>query len=110
MRAAAVPHPCALEAQQLIDFVDDIPGARSAYAAAIRQHLMRAARALTRGWSAQNREEVVPRAFEFLLQNPRRFDPARGTAAAFLSQVAREAARSVRSAYAPPGVKKRTLG
>ena len=109
MGAAAVDSACTLD-DRLVAFLARRPGVERGFITAILPHLQRAARAQMRGEAAFLRGEVVNQAVVILLENPCRFDPRRGAAAAFLAQVVREGARVVRASYAPPGAPKRSRG
>lgn len=91
----------------LIAFLCDAPGARAAFARLLGNRLVLATRQVLPRMDADMRSEIVQQAFVILLENPCRYDPARGTAASFLCQIVREASRAVRAAYAPPATRKR---
>lgn len=107
MDADTVDSACSLNGQ-LAAFLARRDGAERGFTTAILPCLRRAARVQLRGETAVLGGEVVSQAVVILLENPSRFDPRRGAAAAFLTQVVREAARAVRASYVPPGLPKRS--
>lgn len=92
---------------RLVRFLNNHPGARVSFAKDLRRRLTLVTKKIMPDLDASLREEVVQQAFVALLDNPRRYNPARGTAISFLFQIVREAARTVRAAYAPPATRKR---
>ena len=106
MRVAAIA-PARDITSELIAFLNDAPGARTALAMPLRRRLALATKKIVPRWNASLREEVLQQAFVTLLENPGRYDHARGSASSFLFQVVREAARTIRAAYASPAAPKR---
>ena len=106
MRVAAIV-PVRDITSDLIAFLRGAPCARADSTRVIWKRLVLATRQVLPRMDAYIRDEIVQQAFVILLENPRRYDPARGTAASFLCQVVREASRAVRAAYAPPATRKR---
>ena len=91
--------------KQPAGFLAGDPDARSQFPARLGGRLRATAARIA--YDLQERghiDDVVQQAYALLLSRPAgHFDPSRGSAAAYLHQIVRSAARDIRAQYAPPG-------
>jgi hypothetical protein len=106
MRAARAGDSADLHSN-LVTYLHGAGRAREVAAAVIQAFVSHAVRQVTRTRYLLDPAEVQQEAMSALLASPHRFDAARGSASAFLYQVVREAARTVRSTYVTAGNRKR---
>src|SRR5689334_21278964 len=92
-------------ADLLTSFLAADPDARAQFPARLGGRLRATAMRIAPGLQERGRiDEVVQQAYELLLRRPAgHFDPSRGSAAAYLHQIVRLAARDIRAQYPSPG-------
>lgn len=91
----------------LIEFVAGSLPAAEAFPTAARPLMRRFARSAAPDLPPDLRDEVVSQSLEYLIEHGKQFQPARGTAKAFLKLMTGQAARKVRADYCPPGCRTR---
>jgi len=93
--------------RSLIDFVAGAPLATETFPVIAWPLLKKFARLSAPELPRDLRDEVVSQNLEYLIEYGKQFDPARGSANAFLKLLSGRAARKVRADYCPPGCRTR---